>query len=300
MLPHSRLYGSDKCEFTIKYMINLTIYNMKNNKKLRNKNLCKAFTLIELAIVMIIISFLLVVMLQGKGFINSAKLHRIYKEVDAQKKALASFYTIYNYYPGDLPNACGASAGGLFNWTCPKAVGSDDPVSFNIFASDFTSMSLNSCINGKLIGEDNCNGDGKIRGEGESFRTIGDLSKAGLLNQDYTGGAGNGVIIRDPDTGEIIIINPKEEITDINSSYVNIIASFYDINAGYVPMVTSKDLSISGESVQIEKEANFNGRIITILGKASTQSSKHHVAPIFTTKQALEIDNKCKILNIVN
>ena len=49
-------------------MINLTIHNMKNNNIiLKNKNSCKAFTLIELAIVMIIISFLLVTMLQGHG-----------------------------------------------------------------------------------------------------------------------------------------------------------------------------------------------------------------------------------------
>ena len=268
---------------------------MKNNNIiLKNKNSCKAFTLVELAIVMIIISFLLVTMLQGQDFINSTKLYRIYKEVDVQKKALASFYTIYNYYPGDLPNACGASGGVLYN-TCPKASGSNDPVSFNIFASD--SNSTNNCLNGTLKGVNNCNGDGKIRGEGESFRTIGDLSKAGLLDQDYTGGAGNGQTIIDPNTG-LEIINPKEEIADVSLTTANIIASFYDANAGYVPMVTSKDTSIkdsnnsSIESVKIEKEANFNGRIITILGKASTHSDKHHVAPIFTTKQALEIDNK--------
>ena len=77
-----------------------------------------------------------------------------------------------------------------------------------------------------------------------------------MLDQDYTGIAG-------------------PEITDVSLTTTNVIASFYDANAGYVPMVTNQD------DGPVEEEADFNGRIITILGNNLDPSNNpnSHVAP---------------------
>jgi prepilin-type N-terminal cleavage/methylation domain-containing protein len=65
----------------------------------------RGFTLVELAIVLVIIGIILGAILKGQELIFNAKVKRLQSQV---KELLAAFYTYYDkygYYPGDDPTA---------------------------------------------------------------------------------------------------------------------------------------------------------------------------------------------------
>lgn len=63
----------------------------------------KGFTLIELAIVLVIIGLLIGGILAGRSIISSAKVSKMVKELGQHEVAVNNFYTNYRYYPGDAP-----------------------------------------------------------------------------------------------------------------------------------------------------------------------------------------------------
>lgn len=81
----------------------------------------KGFTLVELAIVLVIIGIILGAVLKGQELINNAKMKRLY---NAQREIMAGVYTYYDRYgkyPGDDPTAStrwgvtGGNGDGLIN-----------------------------------------------------------------------------------------------------------------------------------------------------------------------------------------
>lgn len=64
----------------------------------------KAFTLVELAIVIIIIGLLLAGVMAGQELIKQAKIRGFIKKITQVNGAINTFYSKYNYIPGDLPN----------------------------------------------------------------------------------------------------------------------------------------------------------------------------------------------------
>ena len=72
-------------------------------KKQQNKQ--KGFTLIEIAIVMVIIGLLLGGVLKGQELINNAKIKGLYSLKDQMSAAYNTYYDRYNAFPGDDPNA---------------------------------------------------------------------------------------------------------------------------------------------------------------------------------------------------
>ena len=65
----------------------------------------KGFTLVELAIVLVIIGIILGAVLKGQELIYNAKVKRVQSQI---KEFIAAFYTYYDkygYYPGDDPGA---------------------------------------------------------------------------------------------------------------------------------------------------------------------------------------------------
>lgn len=72
-------------------------------KKQQNKQ--KGFTLIEIAIVMVIIGLLLGGVLKGQELINNAKIKGLYSLKDQLSAAYNTYYDRYNAFPGDDPNA---------------------------------------------------------------------------------------------------------------------------------------------------------------------------------------------------
>ena len=66
------------------------------------KNTRKAFTLIELSIVLIIIGLLIVAITSGSSLIRNAKLRSITNEAKQYQVAVNSFYMKFDEYPGDF------------------------------------------------------------------------------------------------------------------------------------------------------------------------------------------------------
>lgn len=65
----------------------------------------KGFTLVELAIVLVIIGIILGAVLKGQELINNSKIKRVYNQYREVLAAVYTYYDKYGKYPGDDPNA---------------------------------------------------------------------------------------------------------------------------------------------------------------------------------------------------
>lgn len=91
-------------------------------KDLKNQ---KGFTLVELAIVLVIIGLLIGGILKGRAMIKNAKIKRVKADVDSIVAAVYNYQDKYGYLPGDDPNnrrndlgangCTGGDADGLFD-----------------------------------------------------------------------------------------------------------------------------------------------------------------------------------------
>jgi prepilin-type N-terminal cleavage/methylation domain-containing protein len=75
---------------------------MKKCEVMRNQ---KGFTLVELAIVLVIIGIILGAVLKGQEMINNAKIKRVASMEKEISAAVYSYYDKYGFYPGDDTNA---------------------------------------------------------------------------------------------------------------------------------------------------------------------------------------------------
>jgi hypothetical protein len=120
-----------------------------------------AFSLIEISVVLIIISFIVGGITVGSNLVRQSYLKAVISEFNSIQTAINNFYTTYNALPGDF-----AYAGNLWssNAACPNSVA---PVGCN------------------------GNGDGIINFNGptgsETFRSWQHLSLAGMVNGIFTG-----------------------------------------------------------------------------------------------------------------
>jgi prepilin-type N-terminal cleavage/methylation domain-containing protein len=69
----------------------------------------RGFTLIEIAIVLVIIGLLLGGVLKGQELINAARVRNIAAQLDGVKVAYLGFQDRYRTYPGDMPTAQAAT-----------------------------------------------------------------------------------------------------------------------------------------------------------------------------------------------
>jgi prepilin-type N-terminal cleavage/methylation domain-containing protein len=67
----------------------------------KSKTSQDGFTLVEIAIVMVIIGLLIGGVLKGQAMIQNAKVKRVAKQADEMRAAVMSFYDKYGMYPGD-------------------------------------------------------------------------------------------------------------------------------------------------------------------------------------------------------
>ena len=65
------------------------------------KNSQAGFTLVEIAIVMVIIGLLIGGILKAQGMIQNAKVKRVVKQADELRAAVMGFYDKFGMYPGD-------------------------------------------------------------------------------------------------------------------------------------------------------------------------------------------------------
>ena len=98
------------------------------HKKTFTNKTRKAFSLIELSIVLIIIGLLVAGVTGGASLIKNAELRGIAAEARGYQTAVNSFFAKYSGLPGDLPNAIGTQSGaavgnndGLISFIAPIA-----------------------------------------------------------------------------------------------------------------------------------------------------------------------------------
>ena len=140
----------------------------------------KAFSLVELSIVLVILGLLVGGVLGGQALIRSSELRTILTDRDKIVGALHTFKNKYQALPGDMPNAVrfwGAQAGATTD------------------GMDATCAALTAAATGTAT----CNGDGDGKmGDWhnaaeayEWFRIWQHLSNAGLIEGSYTGVTGS-------------------------------------------------------------------------------------------------------------
>lgn len=113
----------------------------------------QGFTLIEIAIVLVIIGLLLGGVLKGQELITSARVRNLISTQDGIKAAYFGFLDRYRALPGDYSAAVGNISGVLGTSPCNAGIG---------------------------------NGNGRIEAGNESVLAWEHLSKAGFINGTYT------------------------------------------------------------------------------------------------------------------
>ncbi len=120
------------------------------------------FTLVELAVVLVIIALIIGGIMVGQEMLRSAQLNSIGTDAARIRTAVASFRLKYNYWPGDMPNASSY-------WT------------------------QSSACPGGTTGTCDGNGDGRIDGDGlwtsysESYRVWQHLALSKIMPSAMTG-----------------------------------------------------------------------------------------------------------------
>jgi len=175
----------------------------------------RAFTLVEISIVLVIIGLLVGGVLVGRDLIKSAEIRAQISQIEELKTAVNTFKVKYNYLPGDMPPS-EASQLGFFTYT-------------GAFAGKGCTV-----VSGYSYG----NNDGIINGSYEYYPFWSHLSDAKLVKGTYGGTAGNllksntsacgmdaGNPITSPSTtSEYLIFVPMAKI----STFVGIQGNFYE------------------------------------------------------------------------
>ena len=84
---------------------------MFNRVRKRMRSNDKGFTLIEIAIVMVIVGLLIGGILKGQAMVKNAKIKRYHQDLDGIRAAWYAYFDRYGYYPGDDPRASSHFAG---------------------------------------------------------------------------------------------------------------------------------------------------------------------------------------------
>jgi prepilin-type N-terminal cleavage/methylation domain-containing protein len=135
----------------------------------------QAFSLVELAIVLVILGLLVGGVLAGKSLIHASQLRTVSTQHANYLTAFLSFRDKYLALPGDIPNAT-------------QFWGAHDPDHSTCLTASGTGTDTLTC---------NGNGDGNVDGVGswEMYRAWNHLSNARLIEGSYTGtGWGGGSV----------------------------------------------------------------------------------------------------------
>ncbi|MBX9725834.1 MAG: prepilin-type N-terminal cleavage/methylation domain-containing protein [Rickettsiales bacterium] len=146
-------------------------------------NSTKAFSLVELSIVLVILGLLVGGVLSGQSLIRAAELRSVTSEIQRIQTALRSFQDKYQAMPGDMPNA-------VRFWGAQIGATTD--------GVDATCSALTDAAPATGVATCNGNGNGQLGGyfsavattTYEHFRLWQQLANAGLIEGSYTGVSG--------------------------------------------------------------------------------------------------------------
>lgn len=144
-----------------------------------------AFTLVEIAIVMVIIALLIGGVLTGRDMLRSAEVNSQVSQLAGYHSAVSTFRTKYNNsLPGDMTATLASQYGFRSRGSCSGAnPGTGDG-------------------NGLIAGTNGCTAFGTYQGGGETALFWADLSQVGLVESTYTlpsFGPGNLSVTSSPD-----------------------------------------------------------------------------------------------------
>lgn len=75
----------------------------------------KAFSLVELSIVLVILGLLVGGILAGKSLVKASELRKVINDLHDYRTAMYSFRDKYFYWPGDMPNATSFWGSSVYN-----------------------------------------------------------------------------------------------------------------------------------------------------------------------------------------
>ncbi|MCB6183686.1 prepilin-type N-terminal cleavage/methylation domain-containing protein [Leeia sp. TBRC 13508] len=117
--------------------------------KLRNSAVNLGFTLVEMAIVLLIISVLVGGILKGQAMINTARVHAFVSDLKSIQLAYQTFVSKYHHIPGDWSEASSAIPGAV-NCEVDCNMGQIDSARKSIIA--FNQMSAAGLLSGSYNG----------------------------------------------------------------------------------------------------------------------------------------------------
>ncbi len=138
----------------------------------------RAFSLIELSIVLVILGLLIGAILSGKSLIRASELRSITADISRVRSIVQTFREKYFYLPGDMPNA-------VRFWGAATGSSSDG---VDVACAAYTTAATSSAT---------CNGDGDgalgaSTNRFERYRFWQHLANAGMIEGSYTGVQGAG------------------------------------------------------------------------------------------------------------
>lgn len=165
------------------------------------------FTLIELAVVLVVIGLILGGVLAGQSVIRSAQINRVLSDATQYRTVINQFKDQYEYLPGDYPNA--VDAWGDDTTLCSDGNGTNNG----------TPGACNGNGNG-LIDYTAANNAAVASGTAEAFQVWRQLTLAGYLSGAYSGANG-------PNAAQ------NEAIAGVNSPSTALKASTFWIYSGW-------------------------------------------------------------------
>lgn len=210
----------------------------------------RAFSLVELSIVLVVLGLLVGGVLSGRELIHASKLRKLTTQYQQLRTAVSSFKEKYFYLPGDMPNATqfwGASP------SCGTSTGNYDPPT--------------------------CNGDGDgVPGLGagslESKEAWKHLSNANLIEGQYLGRSGSlgaGVSPANTFSGNNNSLTGYWAFTSLGATIYNPAVDYgvsFDSNSGQTPTGLIKPEDVYNIDMKIDDGKPGIGKVI-VSGRAN-------------------------------